>query len=175
MVEKRNCRDYLNDHPACRSATQAGSLDGTVYREGKRGDAFGALLRGLRKGDTVRVFRPFLLAPAKGSPAKRRRAWADRATRIKERGGCLVSISPPLSGAKLAMFAYEEIANVARGRAGQAKAGRPKMTFPDPVMRVIERKWPPRKGQTWQKAVDEINELIAPHKVTRGWLYANVK
>lgn len=151
-------------------------MDGTPYREGKGSDAFEALVKSLRKGDVVRVFRPFLLAPAKGSPAKRRRAWADRAERIKARGGCLRAISEPeLKGAKLAMYAYEEIAGVARGRAGQAKKGRPKLAFPDPVMRIIERKWPPRKGQTWNQAVDEINQLIAPHEVTRGWLYANVK
>ena len=168
-------RDYLNDHPACRAATQTGVLDGTVYRENGGTEAFDALLRGLRKGDTVRVFRPFLLAPTKGRPSKRRRVWAERAEKIKAKGACLVSIPPALSGPSLAMFAYEEIANVARGRAGQSRPGRPRHKYPKDTMRIIERHWPPRKGQTWDKAVDKINSQIAPHNVTRGWLYANVK
>lgn len=149
-------------------------MDGTVYREGKGSESFDALLRSIRKGDIVRVYRPFLLAPSRGSAARKRKAWADRAEAIKARGACLQSIDPPLSGAKLAMAAYEQIAKIARG-AGKGKSGRPRKEFPDDVMRVIERLWPPRKGMTVDAAVAEINRLIAPRTVKRGWLYANVK
>lgn len=164
-------RDYLNDHPACRSSTQAEFLDGTVYREGKGADAFNHLLKSLRKGDTVRVYRPFLLAPAKASPAKKRRIWGERADAIKERGGCVISIDPPLKGAKLALAAFHEIGRVAQGRAGTGKQGRPKKSYTDDELRVIDRYWPPRKGWTVDKCVAVINAGIKPRKVTRGWLY----
>lgn len=175
MVEKPATRDYVNDHPACRASTQASALDGAIYREAKGSDAFEALLRSVRKGDIVRVYRPFNLAPAKGSAAKKRRVWAQRADRIKKRGGCLVSVSPPLSGAELALRAYEEIASGARAKAGVGKKGRPKKVLSEPAMRVAEKHWPPRKGVTWEQAWTTINELIAPEEVSINWLRENVK
>lgn len=164
--------DYLNDHPSCRMATQAEQLTGILYREGKGDSAFQHLLRAIRKGDVVRVYRPFLLAPAHGRPSKKRRVWTERHEAIKARGGSVVSIDPPLKGIKLAMQAYEEIAGVARGRAGKGRQGRPKKVYDDTAIRVIERYWPPRKGWTGKKALDAINSLIAPKRVTRGYLYS---
>lgn len=164
-------RDYLNDHPACRAKTQAEFLDGTVYTEVKGGHAFAALLKSIRKGDVVRVYRPFLLAPAHGGPAKKRRLWAERADAIKARGGCVRSIDPPLQGAKLAIYAAEEISNVAKGRAGKGRQGRPKKAYTDDELRVIDHYWPPRKGWTVERCVAAINEGIKPRRVTRGWLY----
>lgn len=35
--------------------------------------------------------------------------------------------------------------------------------------------WPPRKSMTGLEAVEKINSLIHPRRVTRGWLYVNVK
>lgn len=164
-------RDYLNDHPACRETTQAEFLTGTVYREGRGTNAFAALLRSIRKGDVVRVYRPFLLAPAKASVAKKRRIWAERADAIKDKGGCVISIDPPLKGAKLAIYAAGEIGRIAQGRAGVGKQGRPKKAYTDDELRIIDRYWPPRKGWTVARCVAVINAGIKPRKVTRGWLY----
>lgn len=164
-------RDYINDHPACRAGTQVEFLDGTIYREGKGTDAFAHLLRSIRRGDTVRVYRPFLLAPRAGGVRKRRKAWAERVEAIKEKGGCVASIDPPLKGAKLALLAYEQIGRSAQGQAGKHKSGRPKKSYTDDELRVIDRYWPPRKGWTVQRCLAVINARIKPRKVTRGWLY----
>ena len=142
-------------------------MDGATYEE------FEPLLRSIRAGSIARVYRPFLLGGGKGSTAKQRRIWAERADAIKAKGGKLASINPPLTGHALTMRASEEIGNIARGRAGKSKQGRPRKPYTDAQMRVIDRYWPVRKGMTVAKAVDKINELIAPKRVKRGWLYTN--
>jgi len=146
-------------------------MNGTTYTD------FEALWRSIRQNSIVRVFSPYLLGGAAGSTRKRRSVWADRADRIKgkEKGVKLVSIDPPLSGHKLTMTAYEQIGNVARGKAGKPKSGRPTKSYTEKEMTAITHWWPPRKGMTTEASVDKINELIAPRKVTRGWLYVNVK
>ena len=167
MVDKPDYRDFIVDCPACRAAVQAEHLDGTVYEE------FEPLLRSLRPGNIVRVYRHFLLGGAKGRTDKQRRIWAERADAIKARGGKLESINPPLTGHALTMRAAEEIGNVARGRAGKSKQGRPRKGYTNAQHRIMDRFWPVRKGMTGKQAVARINELIAPRKVTRGWLYRN--
>ena len=169
MSAKPDFRDFIVDHPSCPAKTQAEHLNGTTYTD------FVALLRSVRSGSIVRVFRPFLLGGASGQTRKRRATWAERADQIKAKGGKLASIEPPLSGHRLTMRAYEEIGNVARGRAGKAKDGRPRKVYTEKEMAVITHWWPPRKGMTTEASVDKINSLIAPRKVTRGWLYVNVK
>ena len=169
MVEKPDYRDLIVDHPSCRAATQAEHMDGTTYTD------FVPLLRSIRAGSIARVFKPYLLGGAAGSTRKRRAIWAERADKIKAKGGKLVSIDPPLSGHKLTMLAYEQIGNVARGKAGKGKSGRRRKLYTEAHMKVITHWWPTRKGMTGDAAVAKINELIAPRKVTRGWLYANVK
>lgn len=168
MVEKLDYRDLIVEHPSCSAKTQAEHLDGTTYTE------FEPLWRSVRPGSVVRVFKPYLLGGAAGSTRKRRTVWAERADRIKAKGGKLASIDPPLMGHKLTMRAYEEIGNVARGKAGKGKSGRRRKLYAEPHMKVITHYWPPRKSMTGKEAVAKINELIAPRKVTRGWLYANV-
>jgi hypothetical protein len=168
MAVKTDYRDYLVDHPSCREAAQVEHLDGVVYTD------FDKLLRSIRPGTIVRVYRPMLLGGASGCTDKRRRIWAERADAIKARHGKLVSIHPPLSGARLAMRAAEEIGNIARGAAGTSKPGRPGKTYSPEVMAVIEHYWPPRRGKTVAASIAEINRRIAPRKVTRGWLYGHL-
>ena len=162
-------RDLIVDCPACKAKVQAEHLDGAVYTD------FEPWLRSLRKGSVGRVFRPFLLGGGRGSTAKQRRIWAERADAVKGRGASLVSINPPLTGHKLTMRAYEEIGNVARGKAGKSKLGPPRKIYTDAQMAVINKHWPRRRGVTIKQAVDTINAAITPRKVSAGWLYANVK
>ena len=170
MVDKLDYRDLIVDCPACRAPIQAEHLDGTTYTE----DEFPALVRSIRRGvSVVRIYRPFLLGGGTGSTNKQRRIWAQRADAIKDRGAKLVSIHPPLTGHALTMRASEEIGNVARGKAGKSKSGRPRKPYTDAQLRIIDRYWPIRKGMTGNQAVAKINELIAPKRVTRGWLYHN--
>lgn len=167
MVDKPDYRDLIVDCPACRASVQLEYLDGATYED------FAPLLRSLRPGSVVRVYRPFLLGGAKGQTRTQRRIWAERADAIKAKGGKLASINPPLTGHVLTMRAAEEIGNVARGKAGKSKSGRPAKGYTDAHHRVIDRYWPVRKGMTGTEAVAKINELIAPRRVTRGWLYRN--
>lgn len=144
-------------------------MDGATYTD------FEALLRSVRKGNIARVYRPFLLGGGKGSTAKQRKIWAERADRVKAKGASLASKAPPLTGHKLTMRAYEEIGNVARGKAGGYKLGKPRKDYAPEHMAVINKHWPRRNGVKIREAVATINAAIAPRKVSAGWLYANVK
>ena len=169
MNDSTDYRDLIVDCPACKAKVQAEHLNGTTYT------AFEPWLRSMRKGSVGRIYRPFLLGTGRGSTAKQRRIWAERADAVKAKGACLASISPPLTGHKLTMRAYEEIGNVARGKAGKSKLGPPRKIYTDAQMAVINKHWPRRRGVTIKQAVDTINAAIAPRKVSAGWLYANVK
>jgi len=169
MAEKPDYRDLIVDHPSCSAKTQAEHLDGEVYKK------FEELLASVRAGSIVRIYKPYLLSGAAGQTRTRRRVWAERADAIKAKGGKIVSIDPPLSGHRLTMKAYEQIGNVARGKAGKAKAGRAKKEYVKEHWDVIRHYWPPRKSMTGLEAVEKINSLIHPRRVTRGWLYVNVK
>jgi len=169
MPQKPDFRDLIVDHPSCSAKTQAEHLDGEVYKK------FEELLASVRAGSIVRIYKPYLLSGAAGQTRTRRRVWAERADAIKAKGGKIQSIEPPLTGHKLTMKAYEQIGNVARGKAGKAKAGRAKKEYVKEHWDVIRHYWPPRKSMTGLEAVEKINSLIHPRRVTRGWLYVNVK
>ena len=169
MVEKLDYRDLIVDCPACRASVQAEHLDGTTYTD------FVPLLRSVRTGSVVRIFRPFLLGGGTGSTNKQRRVWAERADAIKAKGGKLASIDPPLTGHKLTMRAAEEIGNVARGKAGKTKKGRTRKNYTTEQWAAINKHWPRRNGVKIKDALAAINAAIAPRKVSAGWLYHNVK
>lgn len=144
-------------------------MNGAVYTD------FDPLLRSVRPGSVVRVYRPFLLGGGNGRTDKQRNLWASRADAIKDKGGKLASIDPPLTGHKLTMFASDEIGRVARGRAGKSKKGHPPKVYTSEQMAVIHKHWPRRHGVKVREAVAAINKAIAPRKVSAGWLYANIK
>lgn len=170
MVDKPDYRDLIVDCPACRATMQAEYMDGVTYTEAQ----FPALVRSIRPGvSIVRIYRPFLLGGGKGQTRTQRSLWAKRAAAIDDKRGKLISIDPPMTGYALAMRASEEIGRVAQGKTGKSKTGRPRKLYTDAQMQIIDRYWPVRKGMTGEQAVDKINELIKPKRVTRGWLYAN--
>ena len=169
MSEKTDYRDLIVDCRACKAKVQMEHLNGTTYT------AFEPWLRSMRKGSVGRVYRPFLLGGGTGSTRKQRTLWAERADEVKAKGATLASINPPLTGHKLTMRAYEEIGNVARGKAGKSKLGPPRKIYTDEQLATIHKHWPRRTGVKIREAVDTINKAIAPRKVTAGWLYANVK
>ena len=169
MTEKTDFRDLIVGCPACKENVQREHLGPAIYT------AFGPWLRSMRKGSVGRIYRPFLLGGGIGSTAKQRKLWAERADAVKAKGASLASIDPPLTGHKLTMRAYEEIGNVARGKAGKSKIGPPRKEYTPEQRAIIEKHWPRRNGIKIQEAVDAINAAIAPRKVSAGWLYANVK
>lgn len=169
MSGKPDYRDLIVDCPACRKAVQEEYMDGTLYYD------FEPWLRSIRATSIGRIYRPFLLGGGKGRTDKQRRIWAERADKVKAKGAKLMSIQPPLTGHKLTMFAATEISNVARGRAGKTKKGKPPKEYTEAQWAIIRKHWPRRHGVKVREAVERINEAIKPRKVTAGWLYANVK
>ena len=169
MSGKQDFRDFVVAHPSCPIPAQREHLDGVVYED------FDKLLRSLRPGSIARIYRPYLLGGAAGNTRTRRRVWAERADKIKAKGNKLVSIDPPLFGAKLAMHAAEQIGNIARGKAGVSKQGRRKKVFTPEQLAIIHQHWPRRAGVTVQAAIAAINAKIKPKRVSYGWLYANVE
>jgi hypothetical protein len=169
MDGKPDFRDLIVDCPACRASVQVEYMNGTTYTD------FVPLLRSVRPNSIVRVYRPFLLGGGIGSTRKQRSLWAERADAIKAKRGKVVSINPALTGHKLTMLAYEEIGNVARGKAGKTKKGRKRKDYTPEQWVVIHKHWPRRHGVKVKDAAAAINDAIAPRRVTTGWLYSNVK
>lgn len=173
MVDKPDHRDLIVDCPACRASTQLAHMDGTTYED------FEALRRSVRPGTIVRIYKPFLLGGGKGQTRTQRRIWAERADAIKAKGGKLASINPPLTGHALTMRAAEEIGNIARGKAGKSKSGRPvEYDFTPAQWEIAEGIWQSRRYNNDDDRLDAIerrlgkrpgrstvrNRLGSPHK-----------
>ena len=144
MSGKPDFRDFIVDHPSCRASVQKQHMDGETYED------FEALFNSTRTNSIVRVYRPYLLGGNSGVLTKRRNVWAERADRIKNKPRTknvkLVSIDPPLSGHRLTMFASKQIGDVARGKAGRSKTGRPPVyEFTAHEWEIIEGIWTSRK------------------------------
>lgn len=144
MSEKPDFRDLIVDHPSCRASVQKQHMDGALYED------FEALYNSIRTNSIVRVYRPYLLGGAVGGLAKRRNVWAERADRIKNKPDTknvkIVSIDPPLSGHSLTMFASKQIGDIARGKVGRSKTGRPvEYDFSPEQWEIIGGIWTSRK------------------------------
>ena len=144
MSAKPDFRDLIVDHPSCRASVQKQHMDGETYED------FESLYNSIRTNSIVRVYRPYLLGGAAGSLTKRRNVWAERADRIKNKPGTknvkIVSVDPPLSGHRLTMFASKQIGDIARGKAGREKSGRPvEYAFTPEQWEIIEGIWTSRK------------------------------
>jgi hypothetical protein len=173
MSEKTDFRDFVVDHPSCRAKVQEQHMDGATYTD------FEALLRSLRPNSVARIYRPYLLGGASGRTDKRRNIWAERADHIKAKGCKLISIDPPLTGHKLTMFAAKQIGDMARGKAGRSKTGRPPVyEFTPEQWEIIEGIWTSRKWSNDAARMTAIekrlgkcpkrttlrNKLGSPHK-----------
>ena len=66
MPTKPDYRDLIVDCPACKGGAQKEFMDGTIYND------FDALLRSVRRGSIVRIYRPFLLGGGFGRTDKQR-------------------------------------------------------------------------------------------------------
>lgn len=168
-------RNYVNKHPRYseRIQTEALAPYGALYVEDRSGKVFDRLMRSLRRGDVVRVYRPFLLAPIKGQARTRRAKWAERVEAIKAKKCRIECIDPPnCKGARMAMVAYEDIASTGRGRAASGPSGRPNR-MQDPEMRAkAEALWHDRRFKTRKLAAAAISNL-AEKRITTGWCYSN--
>lgn len=165
-------RYYINPHPRYSLTIQtATAKGGAIYVEDRTGKVFDRLLRSLRRGDVVGVYRPFLLAPIKGRPKTRRTKWLARYGAIKAKGGKVVWIAQPdINSTHLAMVAYEEIASSGRGAAGREKSGRPPIAYTPEQLIIMEREWHSKKHKTRAGALKAIQSYGI--KVKRGYLYS---
>jgi hypothetical protein len=175
MDKKPDFRDFIVDHPSCRAKVQEQHMDGALYTD------FEKFLRSLRATSIARVYRPYLLGGAVGRNDKRRNVWAERADRIKAKGCKLFSVDPPLTGHKLTMFAAKQIGDIARGKAGHSKKGRPPVyEFTEAEWEIIAGIWTGRKYSNdaarlaaIEKRLGKVpgrtllrNKLGSPHKGT---------
>lgn len=166
MAKKDDFRDFVN--PEWPKAPQLMVLTGETYTDP------GEWIRSLRPGSIARVYKPSYLGPRKGNTKTRRRILTERKDAIDAKGVRLVSLEPVLSGNKLLLRAYEEIADsrggIKRGRRGRrAKAE----DLTDKDWAAIRAHCPPRKGQSWDAATAAVNKAIAPKKLSRTWLFDN--
>ena len=180
--EMPDIRSYNNPFPPTFSEVgQAERLTGEVYVEGKGVQDFDALLRSVRKGAIVEVVEGFLLAPVKGSPAKRRQAILDRLHAIKARGGVLHEVATGHRSNnrsqlnRMLLRAYEMIATSGRGRKsaanGRMSKGRPRKIYEHDQLLLIERIWFSRRYRTRDEAINAIRAKGI--KIKRGWLYTH--
>lgn len=171
MLDKPDFRDYINKHPRYSEAVQKAALvGGTLYIEDRTGKIIDKLIGSVRKGSIVRVLRPFLLAPVHGRPQKRRRLWAERVERIKAGGGKIVALQTAgVTGAKMAMVAYEEIASSGRGAAGREKSGRPRLEIPPERLQAMTAIWCSRQYKTRKEAQAALK--AAGYDVSIPWCY----
>lgn len=182
MKDRPDYRDYVNPHPRLSKEAQIEAFggQGTLYVEDRTGNVINKLLKANRTASTVRVVWPSLLAPVHGSAKKRAEKWADYADEIAQGGAKLVSITPPLTGNKLAIAAREEISSLSRGRIRSKKLGRPsklsrvaeRMGMPVEVLREkIAVIWQSRRYDTAKQAADAISKF-AGVKFTTPSLYS---
>lgn len=165
-------RDYVNPHPRYSAQAQMigfGWRDSHAYIEDRFGKVFDRLLRSLRRGDVVRVYKAFLLAPIKGRPKTRRTRLTERIEAIKAKGCKVMALDGNLTGVRFVMDAYEGIASSGRGAAGRHKTGRPKIAYTPEQLIIMEREWHSKKHKTRNGALKAIQSYGI--KVKRGWLY----
>lgn len=174
MVEKPDYRNYINPHPRLGKDAQIEAFggEGTNYIEDKTGKVIERVIGSVRPKSIVRVVWPSLLAPVKGTAPRRRKLWAERADRIKAARGCVASMSPPLTGAKLAIAASEEIANLSRGRPGGGKLGRPNKMRDEELREKGKAMWQSRRYKTRAAAAEAIGKLFGK-RITTSWCYSN--
>lgn len=124
MSEKQDIRGYVNpDIPGESRAGQEGGMspDAEVYVEDKTGKIIDAVIKSVRKGrSVVEVKELHCLAPAKGTPAKRRKALVERIDAITKAGGAirewLTGLVSKGALAKMMVHASEQIAFSGRAR-----------------------------------------------------------
>ena len=159
MVSSEDFRDYVNPHPSCSEQVQRQAIGpgGVVYVEDKTGAIVDAIIRSVRNGSTIRVMWLFNLAPIFGSPRGKRAAVAARVTEIHRRGGSVLEMATGQHSDKhlaaMVMRASEMVGNHARGAAGKAKRGRPKLFRAPEELRTMKAEWHSRKNATIEDAI----------------------
>lgn len=171
-------RSYINPHPRLPEAVQRPHLTGEIYIENRAGTEIDALIRSLRRGDRLQLVELFLLAPAVGRVAARRKVFGARLDEVERRGCYFLETTTGADSRRslpsMLVRAHAMISNSGRGRRG-TKKGRPRKIddLSDTQKMKIKEHWPPRKKVSTEEAHLRVLTAIAPVEVSRSWLYQN--
>ena len=144
-----------------------------VYVEDKSGLIIDALLKSLRKGSIVEVKELHCLAPAKGTPTKRRRALADRVEAISKAGAAIREWSTGMVSkgnlAKMTLHASEQIASSGRARKRSMPGRSPVFPTEGSVFEDYRAIW---HSKLYANDFERITAIEAKHGVSpgRSWL-----
>lgn len=151
------------------------SPDAEIYVEDKTGLVIRALIKSLRKGSIVEVKELHCLAPAKGTPSKRRRCLAERIEEIGKAGGSIREWSTGLVSkgnlSKMAFHASEQIASSGRARKRDMPGRTPVFPTEGPVFEDYKAIW---HSKLYANDFERITAIEAKHGVSpgRSWLRA---
>ena len=176
MDTKPDIRGYVN--PAVPGETEAGQREGIsagaeIYVENWRGTIIDKLIKSVRRGSIVEVKELYCLAPAEGRADKRRRVLTERVEAIKAAGGIIREWSTGHVSkgrmARMAMFAYEQIATSGRARS-RPKAGRPpKWELTNHDREIITGIWSSRRYKNADERTVAIRKRVGK-KLSPSWL-----
>jgi hypothetical protein len=176
MTEKQDIRGYVNpDVPGESRAGQASGMspDAEIYFEDKTGKVVHAMIHSVRKGSIVEVKELHCLAPATGTPNKRKRCLAERIETITKRGGIVREWSTGLvskgSLAKMTVHATEQIAYSGRARKRPMRGRAPVFPTSGPVYESYRLIW---HSRLYSNDFERITALEGQHGVAPGrtWL-----
>ena len=162
---------YVCDTPRCKASVQEAALlahpsrpeiwvegrDVSPFKVGKVRQSFDLLVRKLRKGDTLLVYKLFVMAPGQRDRHKR---LVLRMKELAANGVHVEQIDPraPLRSKRPGerdMMLAQAMADLSR--VGQHKSpGRPKRTYPPGEVEIVNRHWKSAVHETDKDAVDAM-------------------
>lgn len=162
----KHIRGYVRPLPRLTVAGQAdvlmrhGVTEAKIYTEGKDGETFDALVRSLRKGESVAVMRLHVFAPPKLRTADRpRRALWDAIKRIEAKGATVFEVETGRCTATKAdrddmiADAIEHLTHSGRSPRRRDGAGRPPKMFTDAQIEQARRAWFDLRHRTNKAAI----------------------
>lgn len=176
MVEKQDIRGYVNpDVPGeSRAGQESGmSPDAEIYVEDKTGLVINVLIKSIRKGSIVEVKELHCLAPAKGTPRKRRQCLGERVEKINKAGGIirewLTGFVSKGNLSKMTLHASEQIASSGRARKRLMPGRAPVFPTEGPVYEGYGLLW---NSRAYSNDFERITAIEAKYGVAPGrtWL-----
>ncbi len=172
MAKTPDIRSYVNPTRLLSKETQATQLSGEVYVETRRGTVIDDLIRSVRRGSIVEVLELGLLAPQSETPGRKRRALADRITRIAAAGGIIrevrTGMESPDDLPAMMVRAHEFIANAGRA-ASLHRRGNPIELTPEQYHEA-EMIWRSREWANDGERLAAIHKAIG-RRLGRTWLW----
>ena len=176
MSEKQDIRGYINpDVPGESRSGQASGIspDAEVYVEDRSGKIVDAMINSIRAGSIVEVKELHCLAPANGTPNKRKRCLTERIETIAKRGGVIREWSTGLmskgSLAKMTVHAIDQVAYSGRARKRPTRGREAVFPTSGPVYESYRLIW---HSRLYSNDFERITAIEGQHGVSPGrtWL-----